>query len=546
MLAAMSRSPLILGAVLAAAALVAGAPASAAVSAKRVSTDRHPGGIVVRHERVTIDGRTSNVTTVTMPKPGRGRALEPYLPRNRVSSGTTTTSGITGELKDFGTAVAVNADLFEYASGQPSGLFMVDGEMYNQPQGGRPALFMGVDGTLGMTTPKSSGTLRVGRRKVPFEVNVRRDDGVVLYDFGWGPQIPPGAKHAFVGRIEAFQVYQRPREWDLETTLRVTRARPGALPVPKASSSTFLLAGYGPAAKALAAAKRGARVRMKYTFGPLPGETRHGVGGGPILVEDGKVVYQRARYREFSDSQLVPPDARTAVGQMPDGRVVFYAVDQGSGSAGFTVPEVARDLQRRGVERAMAFDSGGSTAVSINGRLLNAPSDGRERPVGNVLVYFRPKEGYRNPIRWVRVGRVDPGKRVPRLSFSLRGKVGVEVFLHAPDGASHFVADERLKAGRHTVRVPKRLLKTGRWELEVAVPDYQDRIIKRFTVRRHPKAEPAAAEATDPVVEDAPAAERAEAGGDGGGSSVGWIAAGAAIVVLAGVAVALGARRRRG
>jgi hypothetical protein len=126
-----------------AALLLAAPTADAAVRRVTTSKQRHPGGIVVRHQRVTIDGRTANVTTVTMPKPGRGRVLEPVLPGDVVSQGTMTTSTASRQLGRYGTAVAINADLFEYASGQSSGMLMIDGELYNQPQGGRPAL--GVD-----------------------------------------------------------------------------------------------------------------------------------------------------------------------------------------------------------------------------------------------------------------------------------------------------------------------------------------------------------------------------------------------------------------
>ncbi|HEY8581679.1 MAG TPA: phosphodiester glycosidase family protein [Capillimicrobium sp.] len=551
----MTRSPLLIGGVLIAAALLPTTPAAAAVKAQTLSTAKHAGGITVRQERVTIDGRTSRVTTVTMPKPGRGRALEPYLPDDIVSEGTTTTSRISGELDRYGTAVAINADLFTYGSGQPSGLFMVDAEIFNQPQGGRPALFMGTDGMLGMTTPRTSGVITAGKRKIPFEVNVRRDEGVVLYDYGWGPSAPPGARHSVTLDAHSVQLFMKPRHWEFEAGLRVSRSSGGRLPIPPETAPTLMLAGYGKAGAALAKVKRGTRVSLDYRFGPLPGDTRHGVGGGPILIEDGKIVYERSKYKEFSDSQLVPPDARTAVGQRKDGTVIFYAVDEIGGSAGFTVSEVARDLRHRGVDRAMAFDSGGSTAVSVDGKLLNDPSDGRERQVGNVLVYFRPDKAYREPIRAVRVGKIPVGERVPRLSFALKGRVKADVTLHDPRGAAYFLGGKRLKAGRHVVRVPEGLpLRPGRWEIEVAVPSYQDLVLEEFRVAREPVAA-AEADATETETETATATDEAAptaaaqpaADGDGadGGSSTGWIVGGVALALAIAAAVVLAARRRR-
>lgn len=546
----MNRSPLLAG--LLAALLLPTATAEAGISVKAVKTTKHGGGIVERQERVTIDGRTSDVFTVTMPKPGRGRALEPYLPNNIVSAGTTTSSRITGELKPYGHAVAVNADLFEYATGQPSGLFMVDGDILNQPQGGRPALFMQTDGMLGMTTPKTSGVITIGKRKIPFEVNVRRTDGVVLYDYGWGKTVPPGVRHTITAVPTAADLFQRDHEWGLDGEMRVTASRGGALPIPRQNEGDELIAAYGSAAKALSRARRGQKVGISYRFGPLPGEVRHGVGGGPVLVQDGKVVYERSKYGEFSDSQLVPPDARTAVGQYPDGRIVFYAVDEVGGSAGFTVSEVARDLQHRGVDRAMAFDSGGSTAVSVDGRLLNKPSDGYERQVGNLLVYFRPKAAYRRPIGKVTVAPPKPGERAPRLAFSLRGNVKTEVTLRGPRGTVAAIDTFRRK-GRHVIRFPEDRLRTGSWEFEVLVPDYQDLVIKDFRVRAkaRPVADTTPAAGDEATADDAAAADEdapAEAedvnGDDQGSSSTLWIVL-AVVVVLAIAAAATIVRRRR-
>lgn len=544
-----SRSPLILGVVLVGAALMPATPARAAISAKPVHTERHAGGIVVRQERVTIDGRTSDVTTVTMPKPGRGRALEPYLPDGELDEGTDTTSSFSGYLDRYGTAVAINADLFEYASGQPSGLLMLDGEMFNQPQGGRPALHVGLDGMLGMSTPRSAGTLRLANgRRVPFEVNVRRDDGVVTYDRGWGRRTPAGARRTVLARLTGAEIFQLRREWRLRATMKVIHNGTVSNAIPPDENPNMLFQAFGRTAAKLAAAKRGSKISIRYEIAPLPGDVRQAVGGGPMLVKDGKLVYERAKYREFSDSQLVPPDARTAVAQMPDGRVVFYAVDQHGSSAGFTVPQVARDLKRRGVKTAMAFDSGGSTAVSVDGKLLNQPSDGYERPVGNMLVYFRAKKHLREPIAAVHAGDPPAGRRLAKLSYTLKRPGGVDVFVHAPSGQSWLLQDGRRSKGEHRVRIPRSVLQAGTWKLEVAVPNAQDRVIKTFTVAE--KAEPAAEEATQATGDEQsadPASPTAADDGDGhgdGASRAGWIAAGAAILLLAGGALLLVRRRR--
>jgi hypothetical protein len=541
-------------------ALLLAAPAAApaaAVSRHTVSKQRYPGGVVVRHERVTIGARTSNVTTVAMPRPGRGRVLEPILPGDVVSKGTMTTSKASRQLGRYGTAVAINADLFEYASGQSSGMLMIDGELYNQPQGGRPALSIDYDGRITLSTPRARGSLTLpGGRTVPFQVNVKRPDAVVTYDSGWGKRAPAGGRAGVVLRIGAGSDLRHKRTAieALAPSMRVVRTGTSGR-IPPLDSSDMLFQGYGPAAKALRRLRRGQTVGMRYHVGPITAKTRYAIGGGPVLIRDGRIVYRRAANTEFSDGQLVPPDARTAVGQLKDGTVIYYVVDQGPGSAGFTVPEVARDLAGRGAQRAMAFDSGGSSAVSIDGHVLNKPSDGYERPVGTVLMYWVPKPGYRKPIGDVRVTKPVAGATVPQLSYVMRGRAKVEVRLIDPRGSTWGVKDGVVRAGTHPIAAPAGAA-AGTWRVEVVAPDYGDRVVKTFQVARKPAPSSAAAQAPSagaPLVKQpvraqspmpAPATAAAGAAGDGS-SAWPWIVAGAGVTVLAGAALLLARRRRR-
>jgi len=528
--------------------LLVASAADAAVRRHLVEKRTYRGKVVERVERVTIGGRTSTVVTVTMPRPGRGRVLEPVLPGEVVSKGTATTSSVSRVLGRYGTAVAINADLFEYASGQPSGLLMIDGELYNQPQGGRPALTIGYDGVLRMSKPKATGrlTLPDGSR-VPFEFNVKRSDGLVTYDEGWGRAAPPGARRSFVLRVGEGSDLRHLRDEIRATVPQMTarRVRRGGQRLP--GREDFLFQAYGRAATQVRSVRDGSELAMRYRLAPIPRTARYAVGGGPMLIRDGRIVYRREANREFSDGQLVPPDARTAVAQKRDGAVIFYAVDQGPGSAGFTVPEVARDLRARGAVTAMAFDSGGSTAVSINGTVRNQPSDGFERPVGNMLVYWLPKPGYRKPIAAVKATPPRPGSRVPRLSYRLLGATRVEISLHEPGGSRLLAKDGRARAGAHRIPMPDDP-RPGTWRVEVVAPRYGDRVVRAFRVPRRPVAE-TTPEAAAPAEEPAPhtpetADAPAEADGDGAGPWP-WIAGGiAAIAALGLLAWRLAARRR--
>ena len=447
-------------------------------------------GIQVRHERVTFGSNTSMVTVVTMPKPGGNRVLMPALPGGVVSSGTATVSAVSGKLARHGTAVAINADLFEYSTGQPSGLLLIDGEIYNQPQGARPALQIDAGGTLHTSTPRARGTLRLpGHRTVPYQVNVRAsNDGAVFYDRGWGPSAPSGAGHAIIGRLTAGELSDHGQTWTAAGKMRVVRSSSQALPIPSDDSPDELFQGAGEAGAQLARLRKGQTVDVHYELGPLTPNVAFAIGGGPVLIRDGRIVFSvEAASRAFTSGQLVPPDARTAVAQLRDGRILFYAADKGAGSTGLTITEVARDLHRRGAVTAMAFDSGGSTSVALNGRLLNQPSDGLERPVGNQLVYFVGDREHRQPVADVTVAPRQSNARVPTLSYTMARPAKVSIALRDPKGRLWEEPARKVSAGVHQIRIPGDVpLRSGRWRVTVTAIGQGTGADAFFTVSEQP------------------------------------------------------------
>lgn len=470
--------------------------AALALAALPAAATAAPEGIDIRHERVTFGPHTSMVTTVTMPRPGGNRVLAPALPGGVVSQGTATVSAVSQQLSRHGTAVAINADLFEYATGQPSGLLLIDGEIYNQPQGSRPALQIDSGGTLHTSRPRGRGVLTLpSRRQVPFQVNVRTPAaGAVLYDRGWGPSAPAGATHAFIGRLVSGRLDTRHGTWDAGGQMRVVHARTGTLPIPPDASPDELFQAGGSAGRELGRLRAGQRVGLRYRLGPLSEDISSAIGGGPVLIRDGKIVFSVAQSsHEFTSGQLVPPDARTAVGQLRDGRIVFYAADLGPGSTGLTIAEVAKDLRRRGAVTAMSFDSGGSTSVAINGRLLNQPSDGVERAVGNQLVYFVGNRSNRQPVGAVTVGQRPSGTQVPQLSYTLLRPARIGVSWRDPRGRDYLSATRKATAGVHPLRIPaEAVLRPGRWRVVVTSLDDDTTTDATFTVARAPTPTPTA------------------------------------------------------
>ncbi|MBQ6206486.1 MAG: S-layer homology domain-containing protein, partial [Oscillospiraceae bacterium] len=102
-----------------------------------------------------------------------------------------------------------------------------------------------------------------------------------------------------------------------------------------------------------------------------------------LLAENGKVVTTTQTTR----------GPRTAVGQKPDGTLIFYTIDgRVSGhSIGATLYQTAQRLVELGCSTVLGLDGGGSTTISVTmpdsrqGATINIPSEGSERAVSNKL-----------------------------------------------------------------------------------------------------------------------------------------------------------------
>ena len=112
------------------------------------------------------------------------------------------------------------------------------------------------------------------------------------------------------------------------------------------------------------------------------------IGGGPLLVQDGRVnvTASQERFRADVAASCRP---RSAVGLTVAGEMIVLAVQ----NPGLTLGELASIMVKLGAHDAMNLDGGGSTALVVQGKLLNDPSDGCERAVSNALLIFSGKEG---------------------------------------------------------------------------------------------------------------------------------------------------------
>ncbi|MGY5121412.1 phosphodiester glycosidase family protein [Streptomyces sp. 900105755] len=323
-----------------------------------------------------------------------------------------TTSSVAGKL---GSLVGVNAGFFvtsnsDGVQGTQSGIAAYDGQLESMAVGSRAALIVEDGGRrfrvadLTSTVTARAGASRYaveGINRVPGivrdcgrpgltpsslpwqDVTCHTNDDLVQFTPAFGANLPTGAGTQVV----------------LDATGRVvsTGARGGRVP-----AGDTVLQGIGTAADWLTThATLGQRVPVTEVVRDTEGRRvrlGHGdsiVSAAPTLVEDGRLSIDAA-----TEGTLDPKDLsfgyawsnirqpRTMAGIDARGRLLLVTVDGRltGGSEGFTLQEGAEFMRSLGAVEALNLDGGGSTAMAVNGKLVNAPSDATgERAVGDTL-----------------------------------------------------------------------------------------------------------------------------------------------------------------
>ncbi len=106
------------------------------------------------------------------------------------------------------------------------------------------------------------------------------------------------------------------------------------------------------------------------------------IGVGPRLIKDGQTDIT-------STEEQIGPDVyggqspRTALGIKKDGHILLVVADgRQDDSDGLTLKQLSGLLLEMGAQDAINFDGGGSSEMVLDDKIVNSPSDGRQRPVG--------------------------------------------------------------------------------------------------------------------------------------------------------------------
>jgi hypothetical protein len=113
------------------------------------------------------------------------------------------------------------------------------------------------------------------------------------------------------------------------------------------------------------------------------------IGGGPMLIKNASKIITATEeiFDAGSGINATGNAPRTAVAKLADGKVALMVIDGRSAtSRGVTLSELADILLNLGATEAMNLDGGGSSAMVVNGAVVNVPSDGAQRSVPSVLM----------------------------------------------------------------------------------------------------------------------------------------------------------------
>ena len=383
---------------------------------------------------------------VTAPRPTGLYSLAPLL-SNGTITGRETVSSMERRVSAQMTTIGVNGDFFNWNGGWPSGLLMQGGVLEHHPADNRSALGIDTSGTLHVDRePFAAGWRDISGLNHPINSlnEPPRGNMVSLFTPAWGSTTP---------RLKATAVVLQPFPaavpfLDLTGTVtRVVTNTPVAVPKDGA-----VLLGRGSAARDLLGdALVGSQLVVRLGVSRAWSTVRDAVGGGPALLRDGKPIAKSGE--SLSADQLYGREPRTAIGQRADGSLVLIVVDgrRRGWSVGISNWDLALALMRYRAVTGFALDSGGSSTLAFDGRVLNRPSDAYgERPVGEALVL-----GYTGVYAPAVAATLSPNGdgRAERetLSYKLVRPSTVSAKLIAPDGTSRELDAGPKPAGTYRV-----------------------------------------------------------------------------------------------
>jgi len=171
------------------------------------------------------------------------------------------------------------------------------------------------------------------------------------------------------------------------TNERVVALQEGDTPIP---AEGFVVGIRGTPSDAMSRVKFWDKVVYDWGLTPPWDTSDFALGGGPRLVRNGE-VHVNWKEERFSRAFATTRAPRTAVGVLDSGAIVLLVADgrDPKHNVGLGLSELAQVMIDLGCKDALNLDGGGSTTMWLEGKVVNRPSDGRERAISSALVLKR-------------------------------------------------------------------------------------------------------------------------------------------------------------
>jgi len=294
--------------------------------------------------------------------------LRPILARNHIQ-GVSTVSQMSASFNDI---AMVNGSYFAW-TGNLIGLTKINGVIVSNDYFNRSAVGIREDGSTIFGRVRYEGKIIYNGAELPVNVNSERgENSAVIYNEYFGAST---GTNSFGTEIE------------IQNGV-ITNIFPN-------KGNNFILKGaqiisaHGTAADFFANAQIGDAVTFSEEIISDDGDFNsvpNILGAGPRLVANGN-IFVTADAEEFPADIRVGRAPRSAVGVTKWGDYILAVVDgRQSHSQGCTLQEWAEILLNKfGAVDAINLDGGGSSELVVKDKIVNSPSDGAERSVGDAL-----------------------------------------------------------------------------------------------------------------------------------------------------------------
>ena len=285
---------------------------------------------------------------------------------------------------------AINAGFFLIPSGDPSGIYKLQGQLVSDTK--RPR------GALGIVRDDAGQRLLFGRVAATMSLRVPRRARVDAVAEIAGVDTTRQRGRLMLFTPAYHQHTNTPAtglEWVVQgKPLRVTSGplATGKTPIPR-DGYVLSFGGTRPPPP-LQSLRIGSRIELDTKYTAIDGSAADWekaeaiVGGAGLLLLDGRIITDW-KVEQLAQTFAQTRHPRTLVGTHADGSIWLVTVDgrQPRLSAGMSLFELRALVQRLGMRNALNLDGGGSTTMWVRGKIVNSPSDAAgARRVSDALI----------------------------------------------------------------------------------------------------------------------------------------------------------------